>query len=201
MKLALIVEGHGDVFALPVLVQRAAAEIDATSPPEILRPAHRIPRGKLANKPNELQKAIEFQARRVGAAGGILVVLDADEDCPAQLGPSLLAVARAQRPHTKIAVVVAKREFEAWFLAGALSLRGKRGLREDLEPPAEPEDVVDAKGWLSSRMKRRYSETLDQVALSHELDLGEAAHAPSFGKFMRDLRALLAGAGGTSGPS
>jgi hypothetical protein len=48
-----------------------------------------------------------------------------------------------------ISVIMAKLEYEAWFLAAAESLRGKRGLPSDLKITADPEYICDAKGWLS----------------------------------------------------
>ncbi|MGN9894906.1 hypothetical protein [Micromonospora sp. L31] len=78
--------------------------------------------------------------------------LDADDHCPADLGPRLLHRAQAARPDVKVCVVLANREFEAWFLAAAKSLGGLRGLPDVLEPPAYPEAKRDAMGWLSERM-------------------------------------------------
>jgi hypothetical protein len=70
-------------------------------------------------------------------------------------------------------VVLAHREFEAWFLASIESLRGRRGIRPDAESHAQPESVRDAKGALEERMEptRSYSETADQAALSAEFDM------------------------------
>ena len=89
-------------------------------------------------KPGEVERAVQFAAMQA-EGGGILVILDSDDDCPARLAPDLLARTRAARPDLPSAVVLANREFESWFLAAAQSLRGRRGFREDLEPPADPE--------------------------------------------------------------
>ena len=80
-----------------------------------------------------------------------------------------------------IGVVLAKTEFEAWFIAAAESLRGKRRLRDDLSPPSDPEAIRNAKGWLGQRMvgKSKYSEVLDQPALTELFDL-TAAQARAF---------------------
>jgi len=84
------------------------------------------------------------------------------------------------------------REYEAWFLSAAASLRGKRGLPEDLASPPAAELIRDAKGWLSDRMPRGYSPTTDQPALTAAFDLAEARHASSFDKLVRELAKLLA---------
>ena len=130
---------------------------------------------------------MESAACKIGGARAILVLLDSDDDCPADLGPRLLARAQCLSPDLRILVVLAKREFEAWFLASAESLRGRRGLRGDLVSPAYPEEVQGAKEWLSERMtgNQHYVETLDQPALVAGLDLDAA-------KTRRFLRQVLA---------
>ena len=159
-----------------------------------VRPPIRVKRHRII-KAGELERTIEFAARLAGTGGRILVLLDADDDCPAELGPSLLERARHARSDRSIRVVLAKAEFEAWFLASALSLAGHRGLPLDLEAPADAESVRDAKGWLSRSMLagHSYRAVLDQPALAVVMDLALARQAPSFDKFWRDVEALLRG--------
>jgi hypothetical protein len=93
-----------------------------------------------------------------------------------------------------LAVVLAKREYETWFLAAAESLRGKRGLPGDLEPPPTPEDIRGAKEWLRKRTPpgRKYSPTANQAALTQLLDFEQARQrSPSFDKCWRELTQLL----------
>lgn len=187
MKLGIIVEGHGEVEAFPILVRRLLERQGITSI-EIPRP-WRLPRGKMLKKP-ELARVVEMMARKTAPAGALMVLLDADDDCPAQLGPRMLESLKELRPDREVSVVVAKREFEAWFLGAAESLRGQRGLPSDLAAPETPEAVRDAKGWLSARMPTGYSETLDQPALASVLDLDAAERASSFAKLKRDLTRL-----------
>jgi hypothetical protein len=147
-----VVEGHGEVIALPVLLRRLVIErISPGSPPPNVPNPHRIPKGSL--KAGQLEKAVAAAGNRVLGAGGILVLVDADDDCPGTEGPEWLARARKARSDKPIAVVFAKREFEAWFLAGASSLAGKRGLSTDLTAPPAPEEVRGAKEWLTDRME------------------------------------------------
>jgi hypothetical protein len=95
-----------------------------------------------------------------------------------------------------MAVVIANREYEAWFLAAAESLRGVGGLPETLEPPSDPELPRDAKGWLTRQMSARetYDETQHQLEFSQRLDITAARAADSFDKLWRDMAGLLAGA-------
>lgn len=189
MNLGLIVEGFGEVEAAPVLVRRVAAMVGPAIPLKVLHP-HRLSRSKLV-KTGEIERAVDFMGRKVGPGGSVLVMIDADDDCPAVLGPQLLKRAKTARPDRTIAVVLAKREFEAWFLAGAASLRGARTLPDDLVAPYEPEEVGGAKEWLSERMTSGYSETLDQPAFAAAVDLADARRSDSFDKLVRDVSALL----------
>jgi uncharacterized protein DUF4276 len=194
--LACIVEGHGEIEAVPVTIRRIALLVAPGVTLKIHQP-FRVPRSKLV-KPGELERSVELAARRAGREGAILIVLDGDDECPAVLGPELLARAQETRPDLPIRVVLAKREFEAWFLASAESLRGRRGLARDLEAPPDPEGVRGAKEWLSARMGagRRYVETLDQPALAAVFDLERARRgAPSFDKLVRDVLGLVRNSG------
>jgi hypothetical protein len=92
------------------------------------------------------------------------------------------------------AVVLAKKEYESWFLAAAQSLRGQRGLPADLATPATPESIRGAKEWLRKHLpsSRKYSETLDQPELTRYFDLQQARKkADSFDKCFRAVAALL----------
>jgi hypothetical protein len=122
-------------------------------------------------------------------------LVDSDDDCPAELGPELLSRAVATRSDMPISVVLAKREYEAWFIAAAESLRGWRGLPEDLEAPRAPEDIRGAKEWLKKRLRkvgRTYTETADQQALTWAFALDAAIHgSPSFKRCYQEILRLL----------
>ncbi|MGH7150819.1 MAG: DUF4276 family protein [Planctomycetota bacterium] len=137
---------------------------------------------------------MDLACRKAGPGGSILVLLDADEDCPAEEGPRLLGWARRERGDVECAVVLAKRELEAWFVASIDSLRGHRKVRMDAAPPLRPEEIADAKGWLSAAMEpgARYGPVKDQAGLAEVFDLGLARmRSPSFEKFFRDSTRLL----------
>lgn len=192
MRVACIVEGHGDVDAVPVLLRRLARTLDPLLPFQVEQPI-RVTKSKLLQT-GELERAVELAARKIGGAGAIFILLDSDEHCPAELGPALLRRASAVRSDVSISIVLAKQEFEAWFLAAAESLRGRRGLRDDLEPPADPEGIRGAKEWLTGHMvgNQHYVETLDQPALAAVFDLEAARRAASFDKCWRELERLIA---------
>ncbi|MFI0729775.1 DUF4276 family protein [Streptomyces sp. NPDC021225] len=195
VTIASVVEGEGEMSALPVLLRRLMGEAQIWDA-DIKRPLRRD-RGQLA-RPGGLEAAVEAQARRVPAdnLGGILVMIDAADDCPASVGPSLLARAEAARPDRRTAVVLANREFEAWFLASAPSLSGRAGLAEHLEVPANSETLRDCKGRLTHHRRDgvRYRPRVDQAALTDVIDLDLArANSSSFNKFCRDITYLVTG--------
>jgi hypothetical protein len=92
-------------------------------------------------------------------------------------------------------VVLAKCEFESWFLAAADSLRGRFGFPESLEVPKHPEEIRNAKGWLKDRrMTRSYAPTIDQPRLTQYFDMRLARQrSDSFDKCYREITRLLHG--------
>ena len=190
VKIGCIVEGRGEVEAVPILIRRVAANLY----PELSVVTHpiRVDRSKIV-KVDNLEETIDVASRKVGRQGGIFIILDSDDDCPAKLGPGLLQEAIKIRKDLPIAVVLAKREFEAWFLAAAESLRGQRGLKNELQPPNNPEEIRGAKEWLTHQMEsnKKYKETLHQPAFTARFDFEQARHADSFDKCYRDIVRLL----------
>jgi hypothetical protein len=192
LVLSPIVEGHGEVQALPVLLRRLGLLL-APGLSLKINPPLRVPRNRFLNDQSEFTRYVELAARKAAPAGAVLILLDADADCPAVLGPALLARARAVRSDTRIAVVLARREFEAWFLAAAVSLRGTAGLPADLVPPPGPEEIPGAKEWLARLLPyRKYIEPRHQPVLAACFNLEAARSAPSFDKFYREIARLLA---------
>lgn len=191
--IAPIVEGHGEVQALPVLLRRLATALVPASR-LILNPALRIKAGTFASDANYFRRHVELAARKAKPWPNacVLIVLDCEDHCPRQLGPELLQRARACRPDVPIIVILAYREFETWFLTAARSLRGVCGLPADLEPPVNSESLRDAKGWLSAKMRQPYNEPDHQPKLTAALAFDEAMASPSFARGFRKLRGFFA---------
>ena len=197
-RIVCIVEGHGEVEALPVLIRRIAAGLKCYNidvPRPIRCPKSKIVRAGSAVEPGELGRAVQLAVAKLEGRknGAVFILLDADDDCPATLGPELLAAAKNIRSDVRVSAVLAKQEYEAWFIASIESLKRKGKLPPEAEPHSDPESISDAKGYLSRQMGhgRTYSEPVDQPALSHEFDFDEALRCRSFRKCRREIMDLL----------
>ena len=185
-----IVEGHGEVVAVRTLISRVAEAVSPDIPVDVPHPI-RVPRKRVV-KPGELEKHIRLAAGKGGRDGRILVLLDADEDCPAQLGPQLLGRAEVAHGDRKIAVVLAKAEYEAWFVAAAESLVWPKGLKPGVSVPKDAESVGSPKKWINDRMAgQSYRPTRHQAGFTARFDLASARQAPSFDKMWRSVASLL----------
>lgn len=189
MKVVCIVEGDGEVEALPLLLRRIAADTGASL--EVPRPL-RTRRDRFLRREDELAKMLGYAALAVREGGAVLVLLDADDDCVAQLVAEFAEKIATMTGGAKCAFVLANREFESWFVAAAESLRGYRGLRADLAAPSDPESIRDAKGWLRERMENpasaSYSPTIDQPAFASRFDWRLArTRSRSLDKLCREL--------------
>lgn len=192
LVLVPIVEGEGEKAAVPILLRRMVPEIEPGRAVTVSKPI-RVARGSLL-KEAELERYVDLAARTHGGDGAVLVLIDADDDCVARLGPALQARAEAARPDSPVAVVIAVKEYECWFLAAAASIGGSRGLPEDLAPPDDAEAVRDAKGWIKQHRTDglSYGPTVDQPALTATFDMQAArSGAPSFDKLWREVARLL----------
>lgn len=158
MKIQAIVEGHGEIRALPVLLRRLRDEAEAYDV-EFLLPIRRNRTDLVSEQP--LRKAVRLALLQPDC-GAILILFDGDNDCPAQLGPLVQHWARDEAGQVPCAVVMAHREYEAWFLATLP------------EPHPTPEAVRDAKGELADRLDDRYLPTVDQASWSARFDLSLA---------------------------
>ena len=190
VRVGLIVEGHGEEQAAPVLIRRIAHERGFYN--HIICSVRRVSKSQLI-RPTELERAVEALARQIGREKPILILIDADEDCPATLSAGLKDRCSTSHADLSVSIVVANREYEAWFLAAATSLAGHRGLSERLARPTHPEAIRGAKEWLTARMSpnQAYSATRHQAAFSERIDLSLARHARSFRKFEKEIAHLL----------
>lgn len=189
----MIVEGHGETAAVPVLLRRFIEAGDVWDV-ELGRPIRRQ-RSELVQQAG-LERAIELAL--LEKCDAILILLDSDDDCPAELAPRLHQWATAAAVDIPCEVVLPHREYEAWFLASIESLRGIRGIKDDAESHPTPERPRGTKEHLQARMQPEtsYSETKDQPALTAQFSMPDAyAKCRSFRKLAKAFGDLLHAAG------
>ncbi|MHB1307787.1 MAG: DUF4276 family protein [Limisphaerales bacterium] len=190
MKLYPIVEGHGEVAAVQVLLRRLLAEADC----------HHVGVGRAIRRTQSqlrsqagIQAGVRLALLQPGCAA-ILILLDGEDDCPKELASQIRAWAKEAAAGAPCDVVVAYREYESWFLAALESLRGRHGIAQNATAPGNSESPRNAKGALEEFMPpdRAYSETGDQPAMSAEFDLGLAHRRNrSFRKLVKAFGNLL----------
>jgi hypothetical protein len=190
ISIGCIVEGYGEVEAVPKLIYRIAIHANINEQIIVTAPI-RVARSRII-KPNELERHVELAARNIQGRGGIFIILDSDDDPPCTLGPKLYQRAVNVRKNIPIGLVLAHREYESWFVATADSLGGCQDFPLNVQPHPRPEAKRGAKEWLGVVQKRRYNETFDQPAFTGRFDLESARlRAHSFDKCFREIVRLL----------
>lgn len=190
MKIQPIVEGHGEVSAVPVLLSRLCDEAKAFSV-EIGRPIRRNLSDLM--KKDGVQKAVMLALKQENCSA-ILIIFDSEDFCPKELAPEILSWAREAVYGTPCEIVLAYREYETWFLASIESLRGKYGIPRDAVPLPNPESRRGAKEAIEEYMPRGYSydETVDQPKFSAVFDMKLAySRSRSFRKFVKSFGILI----------
>ncbi len=173
-----IVEGRGDVKAVPILLRRVLHERMGKYHVVIKKP-------KLAKgRPGLSTRFEEFlgHAKKTRGCAGILVLLDSDKDCPRELAAELALRARDSGVGIPIAVVCAKPEYENWFLASDEAFTG------------DVEGFGGAKDWITRGMPQdlAYKPTKDQPSLSATMDIEAAFQASrSFRRLCNAVKQLV----------
>lgn len=196
LRIAPIVEGHGEDGAIRILLERIWYELFGGEYLDVLKPI-RSKRQKLVNEPREFGRvvdlaALKLQGNKTDDPEMILILLDADKDLPCVLGPDLLKKGRSHRGDVDFSCVIANVDYETWFVAAAPSLSGHLDLSE-YDADLDPEAARLGKGWIKQRIRRvKYSETVDQPSLTKAMDLALCrTKSPSFDKLCRELEARL----------
>ncbi|MCS7305590.1 MAG: DUF4276 family protein [Thermoguttaceae bacterium] len=199
-RLVLMVEGEGDVEAVPMLVKRLLAKLGAfdllSLAPHPIRVGtySKICKDRFADWRRYLN--VCRKRRDFGAA---LLLLDGDSHCiwtrqgplkeegkkkpfcAMQAAQILAEEAQAEGAGSlfSVAVVFACQEFESWLIAGAESLVGRRFpdgrmVFPDRTPDIPPNPEIaprDAKSWLGKRIPTGYNAPRDQANLAEMVDL------------------------------
>jgi hypothetical protein len=194
MNIQPIVEGHGDVQAVPVLLRRLLTEARVFNL-GVGRPIRR--RTSELHTQTGVERAVRLALLQPECAS-ILLLFDSEDFCPRELAARVLGWAQHAAGGQPCVVVLAYREYETWFLAAIESLRGKCGIRNDASVLPDCESRRGAKEALEAYMSSdsSYHETTDQAKLTAALDLGLAyARSRSFRKMVKSVGDLTTALG------
>lgn len=187
--LGLVVEGHGDAAALPLLVRRIYGEVYGRWDVQLKVPPWRVNRNRAAANFDDFPRACAALAKDCAA---VLVVIDADDDDPTVFAPELRQRITDRTPDLPVAIAMPVREFEAWFLADLSSLAGRRGVLDSAEDLPDASLIRGAKERLQAALAGTYSETVDQPALAALLDIAAlVGKSDSFALLVKELGVLL----------
>lgn len=198
-RVVLCVEGEGDVQAAPVLVSRLWTGLpDATQvgfiDPRQLRVGNitRLTGRHAANWPRYLRNASER-----GNLGAVLLLQDADvlEDQHVCVMDAARALAEAAREagggsSYSAAVVFFRQEYESLLIASYPFLTGHR---DGVEIPRNVEEAPrGAEGWLKKNLEGGYRKTVDQIALTRQINIDHLRGQPirSFQRLESAVRQL-----------
>lgn len=191
MKLYPIVEGHGEITAVPVLLRRLPHDHAQCFGVAVGTPLRRTQ--SQFRREADVQTAVRLALGQPNCAA-VLLLFDGEDDCPVELAGQVLAWARAAAGAVPCEVVIAYREYETWFLAAVESLRGRCRIADDAVAPANPESKRNAKGALEAFMPggASYAETIHQQKMSAVFDMALAHRRNrSFRKLTKAVGDLL----------
>lgn len=193
-----IVEGHGEVSAVPEIVRKISYERENIFDCNVFKP-YRMSRGKIVRFGDDLDKVIRYGEAKIasdGVDGGILILVDSDDDCPVVLQRKFMKFFGRGNYRVPVSFVLPKREYEAWFISCVEHMRTHPSVRDDAISHPDPESLRDAKGFFSKDVLIdgvNYSETIDQVRYSSIINVECVfERCRSFQKFCNEVGRILA---------
>ncbi|MBL8877896.1 MAG: DUF4276 family protein [Phycisphaerales bacterium] len=154
-EIAPIVEGYGDVEAVPILIRNLAPEL-------VVRRPVRFPKTKLLKR-DQLERAVAIAASNIRDRGAVLLMVDADSECAIKLARGLESECAAAHSNVVCRIAIPVREFESWIVGGCFEFQD-----EDVDRAGDP------KGRLR-KVLGDYSETADQARLAAKINPGVLA--------------------------
>lgn len=182
-------EGRGEVSALPTLLRRLIGELGIYDMPVDGR-ALFCHKNLMTKNEAEFKRFLRLCQLGRGVTSA-LFLFDADDDCARDSVPQMRRWAQEAAPDFPCAIVMARREYEAWFLAALPSLRERPDVSNDAHYMDDPEQKRGAKESLK-KFAPSYTLTAHQTAFSAQIDLGEAfRRSSSFRKLVAELCRVL----------
>jgi hypothetical protein len=173
-KIVPIVEGDGEVTAVPVLLRKLLGEMNRYDI-QVVTPKNAHGRTNL-QVAGGLEKFVRY-AWKERDCGAIFILLDAANQCPRDIAQDFCTRVQRLGVLFPVVIVCADHMYETWLIASLETIAGKDldsrpGLPTGLTPPEDVETVKSAKSWLNSYFPegRAYKETEDQLAMTRLLD-------------------------------
>lgn len=172
-QIVAIVEGPGDAAALPVLIRLVLEAQGGPDAVQVLKPIFGRKGKADLLRAGELERQARRALNKTKGDARVLLLIDADDDCAATLGPELQQRLDSEFGAGVCAAVVAVREYENWLITD--------------------EAALDAKRTLGDRRTdgRSYRPTADQAPLTAQVDVETIRErCRSFDKLWREIARL-----------
>jgi hypothetical protein len=172
----ILAEGHGEIESASKLINKMWVNLQLP-----LIPIANAIRWSNLHKDQGLLKGVDF-IRNKPNARGLIILRDDEDNCPANLAPLKAAFLRTLNAPFPIAYVIMYREYETIFISYLDHFNGQtvphliRGtiqFKDNINTPANPEAIRDAKGYITSMLVggTTYKPTTDQLSLTQSLDI------------------------------
>lgn len=190
--LVTLVEGPGDVAAVPVLLRKLLSESQHYDwqPGDVMRVGE-LP--MLRKKLAQYAEALRIKMNG-GRCHGVLVLLDLDDGCPRNEAWALAAEFAAFGLPYPVGVVFAHREYEEWLVASLPTVAPQTPLLpSDLLRNYPAEGKRGVKEWPTAQMPYAtiYKETIHQEEFTQYLDSTLAQECRSFRRLLNALQEIL----------
>ena len=158
--LGLVVEGRGEVEAVPLLIRRWLQEERNDFRDLLGKPVSCNGRDR-ALMPNGVEGKVATAAARPGCAA-VLVVLDSEGDAVCPLGPNLLNRATAGAMGKPVELNLADSKYESWLVASAetMDLSGL-AFSTDQDPTRLLKDALQPTKYVKPRWQPRLTARMD----------------------------------------
>jgi hypothetical protein len=169
-RLLAIVEGHGDVKAVPLLIRNILKA-------KGIHDVELLPTQRRGEYPSVAKDFDDYFLAAIKENAPILWVMDFDAkgcDCPYKAAQELLGRAAKLHPGWLIRIAFLVKEYEVLFLHDENATRHVfPDLAKGKPFPSSPEKIRDAKGWISERLPSgmAYKETVHQEKITAQLNL------------------------------
>lgn len=189
-----VVEGDGDAAAVPGLLRRLLVEKFNRYDIQVGHGSRGVVKANGRPKlENRLDRFLRHAQNKPGC-GAILILVDADVDCPVTFARQLFQRCQQIGAKCPVQVVCAHRSYESWFLASLDTIKGRHGIPASATLSGRVEDVSRPKHWLSRQMPpgQAYKETTHQASLTQHIDLDSAyRNSRSFRRLCHALEQLM----------